>query len=394
MAVNHADGWQAKKVSQEIRDRRQDAFKKDWDRSNKTQAAKTLEKMNATKIGREIKGPAQTAQLDQKTKVRDPHLITRQPRPETQDQAARHDVRASEQFLKVQQDARNLRHLESKAPLTKSGDSAATNQAVTQKGEAKGPNVTRQGAQQSSFILAGQSAQTVQREAASQNAARHILSSRKAIQTGEDAVREKTQAEKPLQPDVKKNAVMDEHAVQGAPTKVQGGAPTRLTGEKSARADDTKDTTKSEKKEDEGGGEARASGGIYAAKSGAGKELGALLGGFSGGGGETGGETTPQEVSQVEQKGELPTLHPDFVAFNEFDESNPGVEVAKSKSLILDKLVLKKRLIEIGDLDRELDGRIRDIFETKKLSERIIGELKDELKAADFQRSVYGGLIG
>jgi hypothetical protein len=41
-----------------------------------------------------------------------------------------------------------------------------------------------------------------------------------------------------------------------------------------------------------------------------------------------------------------------------------------------------------------LEGRIRNAFESTPLSSRVLGELADELKAADFHRSVYGGLIG
>jgi len=121
-----------------------------------------------------------------------------------------------------------------------------------------------------------------------------------------------------------------------------------------------------------------------------------MLGGFSGGSdtGNMEAENGPAvaAVEDVEREGALPESDPSLHIYSEFDSENPGIEAVKSKAQLFSRFVeKKKRLNEIAKLDSELDGKIDDLFKNKPFTERIVGDLKDEIKLASMLGSVYGG---
>ena len=99
------------------------------------------------------------------------------------------------------------------------------------------------------------------------------------------------------------------------------------------------------------------------------------------------------DVSAAKNPDELPDADPALHVFNEFDTTALDTKYIAEKGQLYIRLV-EKRIMEIAKLDREIEGKIKDIFETTPLSRRVVGELKEDLRTADFVTSVYGGIIG
>ncbi|MFH0799177.1 MAG: hypothetical protein V2A66_03230 [Pseudomonadota bacterium] len=380
MAINYAEGWQKKNVSESLSDQRRVMTEKDG-----RLAAQTIEKAHASQLTEKSAGAQAASVADHKVTQKsgsDVRETATKPRVETQTEAARQEGAASEQFLKARQDSKTLSQLENRLPVARSGDDAATQAAVTQKGETANTNPGKQAPQQAAMLVpqAACEAATAKQQAAVKSAATKKSSGTSLDDDG-----------------AKKPAAEEKRQVgEARPQTAEGAKPVTTKGEvasapeKSGSAD--ADVKKSSEKKK--GGESKDAGGVYARPTNSGGELNALLGGFAGGGGGEGGESgkgtaaaAVADVKSTSSKAELPETDPHFHVYSEFDETKPGIETVKSKAQLFNKFV-EKRLTEIANFDRELDGKIRS------LSDRIVGDLKDELKTADFHRSVYGGLIG
>ena len=177
------------------------------------------------------------------------------------------------------------------------------------------------------------------------------------------------------------------HKTAQLTAKVGQPAPIKDTGSRIARSKKGDEGKKSEKRK---GSESTSKGAVYAAKSGAGRDLNALMGGLGGGQDHDAHERAHEitSLTKIAPSEKLPETDPSFHVYNEVDSDNPGVELVKSKAQLFNKVV-KERLIEIAQFAEEVDE-----FIEKGLTERVIGPLRHEIKVAEFLRSVYGGLIG
>lgn len=402
MAINHAEGWQHKKtVSDGLREQRHISSNKDLESVAKEQAAKTIEKAHAARTG-------EAAKAHVNSKPAASHKTPDVPKTGNSEAEAQKandaQLRSSKQFIDARDSAKSLNQLQSKAPLARSGEVNITRDAVLQKGRSDQPDAGKNAAQQSAFTLtqvaAKRDLQTKRAEDAAprqpvdqsktqkKDAKEHVAGKKAAEDAGKDVVKQKA--------DPAAEAALASKASERMAAVVPN-TDVRAAEKPSDR--DAADRKLDPKKK---GSTTDAAGNVYARSSNAGGELNALLGGFSGEGGEAGEGGATSETGAVETqaaedvaKDGLPELDPHFHVYSEFDEANPGVEQLKSKAQVYSRHV-EKRLVKIAEVDQEVGGRLRDIFETAKLSDRIVGELKDELKeelgTARFLKGLYGGL--
>lgn len=401
MAINHAEGWQKKGVAEALRDQRRVSGDKDL-----KVAARQIEQLHAlkegTKSGAAEKGavPEKGAAPQPQRSPADHSAAAARPGAAVQAEAARLRSDAAEQFLKVKQDAKMLGQLEGR--VARSEGKAVTRDAVLSKGEPQAANLGRQPSQHQPPIGTGQGARARHADAP-------ITSARPTTVRGDGgrgakakgaAEGEAAKGMKPAAGEVIKDTKVAAASAASSPAASPSAAPSQevAAGEKPrpSEAEGRKGT------EGKKGSEARQAGGVYARPTNSGGELGALLGGFSGGGegNESGSEaaittteaapTAAEIAAPASTAVELPESDPDFHVFNHPEDAGEIADV-KGKARLFMRFV-EKRLSEIAVLDRMLDDRF------KALSDRIVGEmreeLKDKLRAADFHRSVYGGLIG
>jgi len=384
-----AGGWQNKSVSKKLSESRTESAQKSM-----KQASKVVEKLVRAKVQNQAKVKPQTATNQAKAKPvvkpgKDVPQTIQKSRPETQDQAARMSPEASSKFTKnskpdSQQMLKNLQ--QAKTPATKSGTKAATKSAVVQKGSTDQPNLGKQDVKQPVANLVRNADVHAQKDAARQNAAEHLKTAERA---------KKGKGEKPVADNAKlaqSKVAKDAAAQPKVQVNIEGKTP-KSKFEKSEK----KKTADSEKKTDKRDGSKKSSSMTRSAGSDKSKELNAMLSGFAGSNSEEvdAQDEAPSAVAKSDKPEALPEKDPSFHVFSEFDEANPGVEEVKAKSQVFDRLVAKKtRLKEIAELDKELEGKIQDMFKDTPLSERIVGDLKEEIKLAKFLGSVYGGVCG
>lgn len=402
----HNEGWQNQRsVARNIHEQGQQSAK-DSAKAEKSQAAKlvqnlhspaTTEAKNESQASDAVRQPVQAG--------KDVAPTIQKTRMETQDQAARQSQsNASNEFLKARDDSRQLNFL-SKKTVTTAGDAAAVNEAVVQKGQTGQADLHRQNAQQPSFQMA-HAADKAARQAARQVAARHIAGAHRPAAKGTDQTKGKVPEKGKEQPGPETAMRQDASgaaraAHPAAPAVSSQVAPERPAGSDRRGRDEGPEGGVDRK---EKGSETRSGGGVYASKSNAGRDLGALLGGSAGGSsdGQNGQEAglaaggAGTAVSSTDAAGtrvaeELPEVQPGFHIYNEFDEANPGLNVVLPKAMLYAKNV-EKRLVEIAELDRNLNLGIMS-FSQKIICEDE--ELAQSLKLAMFERkSVIGGLIG
>lgn len=376
--VGHfAEGWQKKKVSEELRTQRNESVRKE-----SRQASKVMEHLRAKVANKPVRPQSASAPKasPQVKSGKDVPRTDQRSRPETQDQAARQQNLASNRFSKVREDAQRLSKLQTKGP--QDSPRATTRRAVTQKGRTIQTNLPKSEPQQPAARLANAANQAALKQVAQQNAAKYVLTTRKAPRQG---VRARPTDRVPDQAGPK-DASQAQKAAQ-LTAKVGQPAPIKDAGSRVARSKKNDEGKKSEKRK---GSESTSKGAVYAAKSGAGRELNALMGGLGGGQDHDAHERAHEiaSLTRTAPSEKLPETDPSFHVYNEVDSDNPGVELVKSKAQLFNKVV-KERLIEIAQFAEEVDE-----FIEKGLTERVIGPLRHEIKVAEFLRSVYGGLIG
>lgn len=385
MAVKFQEGWQKKTGHESIRNRG-DAARKAAQLAEKASSAS----MKAT--GQSSKPQASQAAKKPVTQGKEIAQTHQRIRPETQDQASRmaHASKAAEQHVKVRDDARNLQTLQTKSTTPK-GTETATRTAVATKADPQQTNVKTQDANQPQ-----------QPQVANQAAQAQTQVAKKPVEKGPELPKAK-QPQKGKAKDGKK-------AAEGTKTQApdaEGAARTGIIAHQAGIAgaqgmqgelemgrtglDDVDEEDVAEEEKDHNASTfAKGSSRIRRKKKG----LDQLL---SGSPDESGSDEADAiasvDVSAAKNPDELPDADPALHVFNEFDTTALDTKYIAEKGQLYIRLV-EKRIMEIAKLDREIEGKIKDIFETTPLSKRVVGELKEDLKTADFVTSVYGGIIG
>jgi len=381
MTEHFAANWQSKRVSEEIRDAAKDKVKQDT-----TSAKQTMDRLVQSKNAETVQKPAV-----QSNNINTAEKVAQQPtvqaaRPEIHTESAK---LAQEQFQKVKGDAKGLEQLASKNAPSKNANTV-TSEAVVTKNQPAQSNLSQNAQQSATFTLA----QTMNRVPHTQ-----------ARQQAETAA--KSVDPKKITPE---NKNLDNNEKANLKTAVsQNNTVTheavQFTGQPPQANLNPKDNLKTELKKDEDKGvtkdkKASAStkfGGAHKAGATTG-ELGRLLGGestFSGGNGESNAHAS--DISSVVAKA-IPVEDSTTTVFNE----QTAIDEVRARRNILNHHVVKhideKRINEIVALNETVNEKLQSIFGTP-LSERIVGELKDELKkemsTAKFLAGLYnGGLIG
>jgi len=393
------DGWQKKKVSEELRQVRHEQTDKDLSASKKmvdgllhSRTSDAAQKSSAMSTSDAAKAATQP------TERQTTQPAVQAPRVEVQQEGAK--VQGQEQaFQKARSDAKNLEQLSTKQVQSRTDGQTVTRQAVTSTPQAPQANIS-QNPQQSTFNMAQAAARVPhqQARATAENATRNVDTRRAAPQDqDQSSVRPNEQ-----NMNAQRVATPNTAVTQGA-VNLQG--QTQQTGLQPNR-----EGTRSESSS-EGEGEGRVSsksssqsrsGGVY--KSGAQKNLDRLL---EGGGGSSEGETGEGSsdgqpaAAQPTFLNEIPQEDASLTIFNEYDTSNPGLEVVLAKRNILEQHVVKsvvgERISQIAAFNQNLEGRINDIFSGGPISGRIIQDTESEIKlvAANFiPKNVYGGISG
>ena len=305
-------------------------------------------------------------------------------RPETQDRAARQSKMASQEFVRNRHDAQNLKKLQTKAAATtRTSDGPAIKQAVVTKGTSVRPDLGKHNVQQNAPKVAKQADEAGQRQIAKEKAARHLPSAK--------GYKKPEKGRKTAKPLVHEPPVETAKKPQAGPKVAMPQVAKKLDEPK--RSDRKSNQKKSEKKDKSSKSSSRAA---YTGDSNATNDLNAMLGGYGGGtsgdnGGSESGTTDIAKVDGKEGDSRLPEVDPNFHVYSEFDTENPGVEVVKSKAQLFNRHIAKSgRLEEIAKLNEDLGTKIEDLFENKGFKDRIVGDLKNEIKLADMLGSPYG----
>jgi hypothetical protein len=384
-----AEGWQKKTAHDSIREQGNDARK----------AAQLTEKANVSSQQAEaVRGKATDVVKTQLSTPVGPGKDIAQAhqriRPEVQDQAARHTEQAAHEFQKVRADAGRLSNLQKTKGVDKAFDVITQKPQVAESGYAP-----KQGTQQQSAHIALQAAQAGKADSVSKKGSLQNVSQSKAPKAKGSHKAEASEGRKTA--DAQKTSKTPEQTSQSE-NATNSAALAGVSGQKAVSDVDGKDKRDSDVEKEEGLEEHRgrdASAFSKGSKVGSTRrELGGLLGGFAGGSDsdnlENEGKSAVSAGAVADaNKKELPENDPSFHVYSEFDETKPGIEQVISKARIFDRMVAQ-RLDAIAQFDCELEGRIKDMFKTAPLSERIIGDLAGELSTADFLKSIYGGLIG
>lgn len=396
-----AEGWQhqSKKISDKMAGKREKSASQDV-----RNASRTMEKVKLA-AARKTADQSKAAETNLKNRVETPKnrpQAFERARPETQDRAARQAGHSqSAEFNRNKQDAQNLKKLQSRQAFTKTENKPAMEKAVVAKPMTDQPNLTKRNLKQPTEKLAQNAQHAAQRNEAREKVAKPIVD---MASKGKET-QKKPDAKGPQQTKAPEAPLRDAKETAKIPA-----APVAKPLDAKRKADRPEDSRKKEVKRDENG---RSSALSKSEGKEASRDLGSLLGGF-GGGDDSGNLGGDPDIASAEGVGEgkttdgkakdkLPETDPTFKVYSEFDESNPGVEMVKSKAQVFSRLVEKKtKLAEIAKLDEELDEKLidtmRQSFEQAPLSKRIIGELseeyKEELNLARFLGSVYGGVCG
>lgn len=387
---NHfADGWQNKKASEKVSENIRESGQKHVE-ANKTVASKMLEGVAQSK---NMDASHTTAAATQRTNtVNTP--VERQVSQQSSTQAARPEVQtegavqqAREQFQKVRSEARSLENLvssrsEPRAPQTATSSAVPSTPSTTQ------ANVQQNAQGAGTFSLSQTMNRAAEPQAQAQAASRNVDPRRLSP---EDQARVRQGAENAELQDVSRQGATPE-AVNPAGVAPQAGLTTR-NGEGTSR-EEGRDSRTSQKRT--GTQSARASGSQRASGS-TSEETSRLMGGesfFSGGGDDEAGADAAPAAEPVTQT-TLPETDETLHIYNEIDTTRPGIETILAKRNILERNVIKsvvdKRVAEIAALDQSVGNFIQDRFAPTPLSGRIVGELQDEIRTADFLKGLYGG---
>ncbi|NLD27333.1 MAG: hypothetical protein GX659_00830 [Myxococcales bacterium] len=321
---------------------------------------------------------------------------------ESHGRAAAESSQASKEFLKNRADAANLKSLETKMPAAqaKALDPAAT--ATRNPILDKGPSARTE------FVGDPQKAPNQGGMNADRGARPSIRDKGPEHQTGRKKEGGRGASDKGNKSAAKLTSAVDAKDIPKSadPARAEGALAASVTQDvakpsKSGESDKKTGRKGGEKGSERKTGSSKGSGSIaYAGGSNAARDLNAMLGGFGSGTGEE-GENRDEAVSapagiaasaEGVEAGAIPESDPSFVVYSEFDTSHPGVEMVKSKAQLYGRLIEKKtRLTEIAKLNSELTEKISDLFKAKGLKDRLIGDLKDEIKLADMLGSPYGG---
>lgn len=396
------EGWQKKaSIAQRMHERGQQSIK-EAARADKAEAiavpikemqfanpASPVSKTNASDI---VRASVQT--------TRESLRVPQKPKEDLQLESARREHQASSEFVRANVQAKEVvANLKSLSDLGSASD-VATRRAVEQKGELDKSHLTQRNANQSPQQMARVAGERAANAAARQKAARHISQTNRPTPKGEVEVGDKILKQGEKTADTQATKYIAGDAAQIAQAAAGATKVPQITSERPQRldrdggdAESGKDSKKSEK-----GAGIKGTAHAYAAKSGAGQELGALLGGNSGGHDRQNPDahdhaaeiSTSGNALKVPLVEELPEVDPHRHIFSDATDDEVGLTLRAS----LYSRYVEKRLNEIAMLDGELEKGI------VSLSKRIIAgdegsELADALKTAMFQRkSVYGGMIG
>lgn len=394
-----AENWQKKSVREEGNDQRRQVNQR------QSREAARVQQQQLTRQPANAKGAdrAQSAPEQQRKPGRSERQVQQQTvqkaRPETQDQAARQSQLSSQQFLKARADAQNLKNLASRTPQATSGREAATKEAVTKKGEPDGAQLQQQQPEQAtSARLANAALQQAAQQAAQRNAAKLAALARKPVSKGKATETKKgAEAQRTAVKQSTPQAARGQQAARATAQSGQGAIPARAaeSGVKKTQSDAGR-RSDGTKKKGEGARTAGGRGASGAAQAQTGRQLGGLMSGL----GHEGHEALdPFEVEASaidtiveEDAAPLETVQ----VFNEYDTTRPGIDAVLPLAQRYRNDVEKRQSLNaIAQLDEELEGEIRDRFETARLSDRLQGELANEITTADFlYKTVYGGLIG
>lgn len=388
----HNDGWQKQSsIAANIAERGKQAVKQDAN-AEKSQASKLLHALQGRSKAPDAASTASTSeaarQLVQPGK--DVPQTLQKARPETQDQAARQDqtaIKANKEYVDAKKSSADLQMKVIKTPDT------VTTEAVKQKGHADGAHLQTQNPQQPGVNVAANAARQAQtaKTKDAPDAARQPAK-------GKDAADGKQTLDGRQQ-------LPQTARTQGAEAAGAQAAASTFAMTQAGERPQVAERREGESTEEEGGkkksGDAKNSTGVYASKSNAGRDLGALLGGSAGGDGFDGHDPQAGEgvalADGAEAAPEGETLlerDTGFRVYNEFDELAPGVEVVRGEAQRFSKFV-EKRLVEIAKLDSDLDLAIVSVSQKIVVAPGGDPGLVQAVKDGIFQRkSVYGGLIG
>ncbi|MBU1854066.1 MAG: hypothetical protein KJ957_08530 [Candidatus Omnitrophica bacterium] len=312
---------------------------------------------------------------------RQPERQTQASRPEVEQEAAKRNEQAVRQ---AQSQARGLNQLAARGRALQPAQQAATPQAVVARPDIQpGNNSTLPNQQQQApNFVQPQNPNPVPNQGAPQ--------ARPQPQVNRPATPQPRSAEQPRlpqearQPDASRAAEFASRFVQPQPQVRGESAEPRDVRRGQDSEKDGSDRSSSRSSRTSRGGA------VY--QSEAGGNLGRVLDG--GVGADAGGDTSEEGGSDAALARpvfvrDIPQEDESLIIFN---EPNPGLETVLAKRNILEQHVIQRvehRLQEIRELNDRLGDRIR---ETLPLSERIVGEAKGLLRAADFIRDVNGGV--
>lgn len=312
-------------------------------------------------------------------------------RVDTQSQSAVAQARstAAEQCVSAKDNARILSQLTTKAQPTNNADVATRNAVIGQQ-QTPQADVGRNLPQQPN--LAANLAQAAQNAAGLRGKVENTTSTTPRTQP-------KAAERNEQSPEMQKNPQALDQGAKVNATAVANNAAKPVDANKDAAevstaSSDVDGEENRAEEEDQAPGSSRFAHGPTAGRS-ASKELGSLLGGSAGegdGGQEQGDGSFAIDAAAMAERPALPETDPNFQVFSEFASDDPRIEFIKSRAQVYTRFV-EKKLEKIAQLDTELDGRIKEMFETTPLSQRILGDDADAIKATDFLKSVYGGLI-
>jgi len=310
-------------------------------------------------------------------------------RGELQHKAAEHGAKAGKEYVKNSKNSKQLMTLQSG---DKAGQKALTEKAVNSKSSMVRPDIKKAPEQPVlNAKLTNAAQQSAAKDIAQQKAAKFAQLINKKAPEGKPKLKAEVKVEGEVKPEIKDGAKVSDAAkmvvAKPLPKLTKSGDKKLSKSEKSEKGEKSKKGAK-------GAGKAAASD-----KS---KELNALLGGDVSSEGHEPEEFVEAAAHEIGFLEEGDSRAEGLVkVINEFDTDNPGIEAVLAKAQYYrNKVIQEPRLVHAAELDGELGGKIKDMFETPALSERIVGKLRDEfqedLSVAKFlYSSVYnGGLIG
>lgn len=364
MGVNHTENWQKVKreYSETLRDKRDATTKED------ARATRLIEQQvkTAAKLSQTSENAAALAKPDVKQPVspgRDVPQMAQKARSESQDHATRQEARtAQSEFARDKQRAGELRQLEGRANL-RSNERFVTREAVAAKSPPAELEISKRPANQPQ--TAAGAVDIAAREAARQNAARHVAHARRAEQNARARQHGDVPAADAQQTATSKGMRPAPENPSQRTAQVPQMLPVNPELKRSETSSECIKDKKVERRSNGANSQHRPQVASPSREGGSSSELGGLLGGG------VGGEAMPE-------------LDANFQVYNEFSSDAPGPEYMKSKWQLFQNRV-EKRLAEIVKLDREVS------FKIESLSKRIEGGFSEDIRLADFIRNVYGG---